>query len=85
MLAKLDELNAAELKRQTLHASEIGNFSGDILKSIQKNADKYLRELTRRNEQLLLKFDDILCVDDAKKHGILYFQTLAYLIGTLIT
>jgi hypothetical protein len=74
MLGKLDELNEVELKRQVQHASEIGNFSGDILKSIQKNADKYLRELTRRNEQLLLKFDDILCVDDAKKHGMAYLN-----------
>ena len=69
MLNKFSELNEAESKRQTINANEIAQFSGDIVKSMQKNSDKYLKELTRKHEQLLLKFDDILCVDDVKRHG----------------
>ena len=69
MLDKLSELNEAESKRQKINANEIAQFSGDILKSMQKNSDKFLKDLTKKHEQLLLKFDDILCVDDVKRHG----------------
>jgi hypothetical protein len=69
MLDKLSELNEAESKRQTINANEIAQFSGDIVKSMQKNSDKFLKDLTKKHEQLLLKFDDILCVDDVKRHG----------------
>lgn len=66
-LPKLESLNETETKRQELNSQTIKTFSSELNSKIQQNTDKFLKELSKINEILLIKFDDFLCVDDIYK------------------
>lgn len=65
----MENLNASELDRQKNNAKEINDFINQFKRTIRTNSDSFLKDLAKTNEFLLLKFDDILCVDDVNKHG----------------
>lgn len=70
MLPKLESLNETELKRQETNSATIKEFTGELNTKIKQNSENFLKELSKANEGLLIKFDDVLCVDDVHKHGI---------------
>jgi len=76
---ELKELNQIELKRQEEHSKTINQYLIDLRSIIKKNADLFYKQLTKTNEFLLLKLDDILCVDDVGKHGMYYNLELLHL------
>jgi hypothetical protein len=69
MADKLKDLDQLELKRQDTYAKAITQYLVDLRSIIKKNTDSFHKQLTKTNETLLLKMDDILCVDDINKHG----------------
>ena len=74
MLVKLDSLNEDELNRQATSLKAINEFVLELKNSIEKNADQYLKDLSKSNEHLMIKFDDILTVDDVDKNGEFKFN-----------
>ena len=79
MLPKLEALNLAELKRQANNERAINEFIAELKKTLQKQADNYVNELSKSNEQLLIRFDDILTVDDVTKNGKGFCTCLSYI------
>lgn len=69
LAGQLEELNQIELKRQEEYSKAINQYLIDLRSIIKKNADSFYKQLSKTNEFLLLKLDDILCVDDVIKHG----------------
>lgn len=68
MQPKLDSLNEAELKRQQKQSELSQTFIQELFAKIQFYSNKFIKELAKSNETLLIKFDDILTVDEVMKH-----------------
>ncbi|RNA29597.1 coiled-coil domain-containing protein [Brachionus plicatilis] len=68
MQSKLDALNGVELKRQEKQSELSQTFIKELYSKIQLYSNKFIRELAKNNESLLIKFDDILTVDEVMKH-----------------
>jgi hypothetical protein len=49
----------------------IDEYITKLEESVEKYADTFFTTLTKSNESLLLKFDEILTMDEVNKHGIL--------------
>ena len=73
---QLSELNAIEVKRQGLELKEISEYVAAYKACLYKRSDVFQNDLAMINESLLLKFDDILTVDEVNKHGINFFSVL---------
>lgn len=68
-LSILEILNENELKRQDKY-KEIMKMNIKILREIiERNASIFYKELTQNIETYLLKFDEILTIDDIEKNG----------------
>ena len=68
MANKLNALDQTELARQKTYESCIERFIDELKTCLVRNADAFHRNLSQTNELLLLKLDDILCIDDVNKH-----------------
>lgn len=68
MQSKLDSLNEIELERQQKQSELSEIFIKELFSKIQFYSNKFIQELSKSNESLLIKFDDILTVDDLMKH-----------------
>lgn len=66
---KLDELNELELKRQKENHRLVQDYIDSLTICIRKHAESYLKSLSHSNEHLLLKFDEMLVVDDVIRPG----------------
>jgi len=69
MVATLENLNKLEQSRQAHNLDACNKYIAELNFIIKKEAENFLKELSKSNEFLLLSFDNILCVDDVKKHG----------------
>ena len=69
MSDKLNDLNQIELKRQENYSNAIDQYLVDTRMTIKKMAEMFHKEMSRINESMLIKLDDIICVDDVNKHG----------------
>ena len=69
MIEKLDYLNQTELHRQETFSKAIEQYINELRSTIRNNAETYHKQLSKTNENLLIKLDDILCVDEVTKHG----------------
>lgn len=70
MLDTLGALNETERKRQQISDTAIEAYVNELRLKLKTCSEKFLHELGKINENLLIKFDDLLCIDDLKKHGI---------------
>jgi hypothetical protein len=68
MANELSALNTAEKERQKTNTEDIRTFATEFRKFVVKYAESFLSELVAKNEFLLLKFDDVLTVDEVNKH-----------------
>ena len=68
---KFENLNTAELKRQENATVAIDSYSRELRKRVRIYSEKFLKELGKTNESLLIKLDDLLSLDDLKMHGII--------------
>lgn len=80
---ELNHLNQIELKRQEEYSKAINQYLVDLRSIIKKNADQFYKQLSKSNEFLLIKLDDILCVDDVGKHGKSYDSEYIFLFLNL--
>lgn len=69
MSHRLESINEAELKRQKANSQAVECYASELRKSVRVCSDKFSKELGKSNEYLLIKFDDLLCLDDVKMHG----------------
>ncbi len=68
---KLDQLNKKELDRQQAHQKAINHFTNQLREAIGTAAEVFLKELATTNENLLLKFDEILTEDEVFKPEVI--------------
>lgn len=69
MLERLESINEDEIKRQKADALHLETYALELRKKVLLCSEKFLKELSKCNESLLIKFDDLLCLDDIKMHG----------------
>jgi hypothetical protein len=67
-VGQLTALNANELTRQRQWLSEVSGYGETFRRQVQRCCETFCVELASRNETLLLKFDDILTVDEVAKN-----------------
>lgn len=81
MSDKLQDINENELKRQKDNIQVIESYTNELRKKVKLCSEKFLKELGKNNEYLLIKFDDLLCLEDIKMHGM--FFSIVFLIGLI--
>lgn len=70
-LDSLNKLDEKELKRQKEFANSIESYMNTLRDVNKQYAENYFNHLIKSTETLLLKFDEILTVDDVHKHEML--------------
>ena len=84
MSDKLQDINESELKRQKENIQVIESYTNELRKKVKLCSEKFLKELGKSNEYLLIKFDDLLCLEDIKMHGMFFsIEIIEFLIGLI--
>ena len=66
----LIDLDKQELARQVLYANEIGSFLRAYKLELIRKYKRCMNELESKHFELLIKFDDVLTLEEIKLHGI---------------
>jgi hypothetical protein len=66
--SELAALNLSEKERQKRNDEDIKTYTSEFRKFVLKFAESFSSELIAKNEFLLLKFDDILTVDEVNRN-----------------